>query len=88
MNATQGRDEATGVVRTRLRRGYYEDLARRRGVQTLDQRAELFGLHRSTVARIQESQIEPRLGAAMNIAHRLGTTVDALWLRRGEGDLT
>lgn len=70
---------ATGVAKARLRRDRYEALIAERGGLTLDQRADMFGLHRATMARIQTGEAEPRVGTALAIARYLGTTVENLW---------
>lgn len=84
MYATQRREDAIITDKARLRREIYNALTHARGARSIDARAELFGLHRSTVVRIEQGQIEPSLGVAMGMAHALGVGVETLWLRRGE----
>lgn len=82
MDATPRREKSSATRRPLLRRDIYDALTRSKGATTIDARAALFDLDRATVVRIEQGQIEPRLGNAMKIAHRLGVTIETLWLPR------
>lgn len=73
------------LTHARLRTDYYKQRAEEvHGVTTIDGRAKLFGLHRSTIVRLEMHDIEPRLGLAMHIARTLKVPVDAIWIRPGQ----
>lgn len=100
MLATQRRTDATEVAdgrvdetpdlskdrlrKARLRIDYYKKRAAEFDGETIDKRATLFKLHRATIVRLEQGQMEPSLGLAMHMAHVLGVTVEALWVRRGQ----
>ena len=80
MLATDSRTSATDTTR-RLNRKLFDRLARARGAETVDQKAALVGIHRSTLLRMRSETrpLDPSLNLAAQIAERLGTKIDRLF---------
>jgi DNA-binding XRE family transcriptional regulator len=79
MNAAQDRSDTATPSPVRLRADVFDTLAGHQGAENEGDRARLVGIDRSTLYRIREGEVTPKLETALRMAERLGTTVDELF---------
>ncbi len=69
-------------VEVSLRTEVYDALAAAKGVTTRIGQARMHGINKTTLVRIRNEERVPNLRLAMRMAADLGTTVEALFVRK------
>lgn len=81
MAATNSRTAATDAPTRRLDWKLFDRLTTAQGAKTIDEKAALVGVHRSTIFRLKavEDPLDPSLALASHMAEILGTKIDRLF---------
>jgi DNA-binding XRE family transcriptional regulator len=57
----------------------FDRITSAKGAKTIDEKAALVGVHRSTIFRLKADEIEPSLALASSMTEALGTKIDRLF---------
>lgn len=79
MQATDSRIEATTAAPRRLDVALFDQLTSAKKAQTIDEKAALVGMHRSTLFRLRNGELDLALSRAMSMAETLGVSVEKLF---------
>ncbi|WP_435233321.1 helix-turn-helix transcriptional regulator [Micromonospora aurantiaca (nom. illeg.)] len=79
MSAAEQRSDSATPPAVRMRADIFDKLAETHGATNDAERARLVGIERTTLYRIREGKVVPKLETAMQIAQRLDVTVEDLF---------
>jgi DNA-binding XRE family transcriptional regulator len=81
MAATISRIAASNAPTRRINWKLFDRLTTARGAKTIDEKAALVGVHRSTLFRLKttDDPLDPSLALASHLAEVLGTKIDRLF---------